>query len=93
MFHFFIAIGSYFARDASYSDRYSALSSSSKRIMFVAQVLVGDFTKGKREYLRPPARETGKGLYDSCVDSVSNPSIFVIFEKYQIYPEFLVEYS
>ncbi|KAL2093805.1 hypothetical protein ACEWY4_011117 [Coilia grayii] len=85
--------GSYFARDASYSDRYSALGSSSRKIMFVAQVLVGDYTRGKSAYLRPPARESGKGFYDSCVDSVSNPSIFVIFEKYQIYPEFIVEYS
>ncbi|KAG5274031.1 hypothetical protein AALO_G00158410 [Alosa alosa] len=85
--------GSYFARDASYSDKYSALGSGSRKIMFVAQVLVGDFTKGRSVYLRPPARETGKGFYDSCVDSVSNPSIFVIFEKYQIYPEFIVEYS
>ncbi|XP_020336622.1 protein mono-ADP-ribosyltransferase PARP12 [Oncorhynchus kisutch] len=85
--------GSYFARDASYSNRYSKSSASGKKIMFVALVLVGEFTKGNRDYLRPPQKGTSKALYDSCVDSESNPAIFVVFEKQQIYPEFIIEYS
>ncbi|XP_043944097.1 protein mono-ADP-ribosyltransferase PARP12-like [Protopterus annectens] len=84
--------GSYFARDASYSEKYSS-SSSSSRIMFVARVLVGQFAKGSENYLRPPSKDgTPSNLYDSCVDSKSNPSIFVIFEKHQIYPEYLIKY-
>ena len=92
---YIVVTGSYFARDASYSNKYSALGGGGggKKIMFVATVLVGDYIKGRSAYLRPPAREKGKGFYDSCVDSVSNPSIFVIFEKHQVYPEFIVEYS
>uniref|UniRef100_A0A4W5R591 Poly (ADP-ribose) polymerase family, member 12a n=1 Tax=Hucho hucho TaxID=62062 RepID=A0A4W5R591_9TELE len=85
--------GSYFARDAVYSDRFSKSPVSGKKIMFVALVLVGEFTKGNRDYLRPPQKGTSKGLYDSCVDSESNPAIFVVFEKQQIYPEFIIEYS
>ncbi|XP_028813393.1 protein mono-ADP-ribosyltransferase PARP12-like [Denticeps clupeoides] len=84
--------GSYFARDACYSDRYCK-SRSSTKVMFVGRVLVGDFVKGNSSYVRPPARKVGKGFYDCCVDNEVNPSIFVIFEKYQIYPEFIVEYS
>lgn len=85
-------LGSYFARDASYSDRYAA-SKSLNKIMFVALVLVGEFTKGRSSYVRPPPKGNGKTLYDSCVDSESNPSIYVVFEKQQIYPEYLIDYS
>ncbi|XP_029289315.1 protein mono-ADP-ribosyltransferase PARP12 [Cottoperca gobio] len=85
--------GSYFARDASYSDRYAQIKSSVNKIMFVALVLVGEFTKGKGTYVRPPAKENGKTLYDSCVDSTSDPSIYVVFEKQQIYPEYIIDYS
>lgn len=87
----FWPVGSYFARDAAYSHNYCN-STSSIKIMFVARVLVGQFARGISRYVRPPAKGTAKGLYDSCVDNDSNPAIFVIFEKYQIYPEFAIEY-
>ncbi|XP_041110316.1 protein mono-ADP-ribosyltransferase PARP12-like [Polyodon spathula] len=85
--------GSYFARDASYSHSYT-VSTSGHRIMFVARVLVGEATAGKNGYLRPPSKD-GKNttFYDSCVDNKYNPSIFIIFEKHQIYPEYVIEYS
>ncbi|XP_062860331.1 protein mono-ADP-ribosyltransferase PARP12-like [Trichomycterus rosablanca] len=82
--------GSYFATDASYSDRYS--DSVNNKMMFVARVLVGSYTYGNSSMVRPPAKTTGKDLYDSCVNNISDPSIFVIFEKHQIYPEFIIEY-
>ncbi|XP_028602940.2 protein mono-ADP-ribosyltransferase PARP12-like [Podarcis muralis] len=84
--------GSYFARDASYSDNYTK-SNSSVKTMFLARVLVGEFTNGVPSYLRPPAKDSQNSVfYDSCVNSTQNPSIFVIFEKHQIYPEYLIEY-
>ncbi|XP_061577373.1 protein mono-ADP-ribosyltransferase PARP12 [Cololabis saira] len=81
--------GSYFARDASYSDRYC--SGGSHKTMFVALVLVGEYTKGKNSYVRPPPK--GSVFYNSCVDNESNPSIYVIFEKNQIYPEYIIKYN
>ncbi|XP_042351718.1 protein mono-ADP-ribosyltransferase PARP12 [Plectropomus leopardus] len=85
--------GSYFARDASYSDRYAKIKGSLSKIMFVALVLVGDYTRGSSAYVRPPPKSNSKTLYDSCVDCESNPSIYVIFEKQQIYPEYVINYS
>ncbi|XP_070763239.1 protein mono-ADP-ribosyltransferase PARP12 [Enoplosus armatus] len=85
--------GSYFARDASYSDRYASIKRSLKKIMFVALVLVGEYTKGRSSYVRPPPKEHSKTLYDSCVDNESDPGIYVVFEKQQIYPEYLINYS
>lgn len=85
-----ISTGSYFARDASYSDRYSKAKGNKNKIMFVALVLVGEYTKGKSSYVRPPLKEGSSALYDSCVNEDS--SIFVVFEKQQIYPEYLIKY-
>ncbi|KAK5867740.1 hypothetical protein PBY51_012204 [Eleginops maclovinus] len=85
--------GSYFARDASYSDRYARLKNNLNKTMFVALVLVGEYSRGRSSYVRPPPKGNGKDLYDSCVDSESNPSIFVVFEKQQIYPEYVINYS
>eukprot|EP00064_Thunnus_orientalis_P017995 superscaffoldBa00003994_g18083 len=85
--------GSYFARDASYSDRYARAKRSLNYIMFVALVLVGEYTKGSSSYVRPPSKGNSRTLYDSCVDRKRDPSIFVVFEKQQIYPEYIIDYS
>ncbi|KAL6117010.1 uncharacterized protein ACO6RY_14884 [Pungitius sinensis] len=83
--------GSYFARDAKYSHSYTG--DSDVRSMFVSRVLVGDYTKGESSYRRPPSKDGGDiNFYHSCVDDVLNPSIFVVFEKHQIYPEYLLQY-
>ncbi|KTF77707.1 hypothetical protein cypCar_00039783 [Cyprinus carpio] len=84
--------GSYFARDAKYSHSYT--KDSGTRSMFVCRILVGSYTKGDSSYLRPPSKDGGDTVfYDSCVNDVLDPSIFVVFEKHQIYPEYLIEYS
>ncbi|RXM34891.1 Poly [ADP-ribose] polymerase 12 [Acipenser ruthenus] len=84
--------GSYFARDASYSHNYTG--SSSSRTMFVTRVLVGESVQGNSRYLRPPSKDGGDtNFYDSCVDDPLNPSIYVVFEKQQVYPEYVIEYQ
>ncbi|XP_077119139.1 uncharacterized protein LOC143775182 [Ranitomeya variabilis] len=86
--------GSYFARNASYSHNYSIPTTRGTRVMFIALVLVGDYVTGKPDMKRPPLRP-GSSLryYDSCVDNTTDPSIFVVFEKHQIYPGYLLEYE
>eukprot|EP00063_Salmo_salar_P034036 XP_014008871.1 PREDICTED: poly [ADP-ribose] polymerase 12-like [Salmo salar] len=84
--------GSYFARDAKYSHSYT--SDSGVRSMFACRVLVGDYTLGNSDLRRPPPKGEGSPtLYDSCVDNVLKPSIYVVFEKHQVYPEFLIKYD
>ncbi|XP_073506582.1 zinc finger CCCH-type antiviral protein 1-like [Phyllobates terribilis] len=86
--------GSYFARDASYSHNYSTPTSGGSRAMFVARVLVGNYVTGNPQMKRPPLRPgSSSRYYDSCVDNTISPSIFVVFEKHQIYPEYLLEYE
>ncbi|NXO21617.1 PAR12 polymerase, partial [Cisticola juncidis] len=85
--------GSYFARDARYAHAYCQATAQGHS-MFVARVLVGDYVKGNAAYVRPPEKSADKmRFYDSCVDDELNPSVFVVFEKHQIYPEYIIEYE
>ena len=87
--------GSYFATTSKYSDSYTDLGSN-ERIMFVVRVLVGDYTLGNSKYVRPPCKDTKNpcsDLYDSCVDNMATPSIFVVFENGQVYPEYVIKYE
>lgn len=62
--------------------------------MFRAKVLVGMFTQGKSGFRRPPEIPgQSHKLYDSCVDRSYDPSIFVIFDRAQSYPEYLIHYQ
>ncbi|XP_052759768.1 uncharacterized protein LOC128202731 isoform X3 [Mya arenaria] len=87
--------GSYFATTAKYSHCYTDRQKETMG-MFVSKVLVGDYTKGDKSYIRPPQKDPldlSSPLYDSCVDSVTDPKIFVIFELGQVYPEYLIKYK
>uniref|UniRef100_A0A8C3AUB6 Si:ch73-252i11.1 n=1 Tax=Cyclopterus lumpus TaxID=8103 RepID=A0A8C3AUB6_CYCLU len=84
--------GTYFARDAKYSHSYTG--DSDVKSMFVSRVLVGGYTKGHSSYRRPPPKDGGDiNFFDSCVDDVMDPSIFVVFDKLQIYPEYVLQYK
>ena len=88
--------GSYFALNSSYSDSYAKEDTKGSKFMFVAKVLVGSYTKGQSSYRRPPSKEPSNpasDLYDSCVDDRSFPTIFVVFDTDQFYPEYIIEYS
>ncbi|XP_061085443.1 protein mono-ADP-ribosyltransferase PARP11-like isoform X1 [Conger conger] len=61
--------------------------------MFLARVLVGECTVGHPLFSRPPSKDTTiTNFYDSCVDDIVNPKIFVIFDSNQVYPEYLIEF-
>ncbi|KAK3583834.1 hypothetical protein CHS0354_022879 [Potamilus streckersoni] len=88
--------GSYFARDAKYSHSYTNSSiTTSDRYMFLAKVLVGEYTTGSASYAQPPDKPeaTAHHLFDSFVNNVDNPSIFVVFDLKQCYPEYLICYK
>ncbi|XP_024913262.1 poly [ADP-ribose] polymerase 11 isoform X4 [Cynoglossus semilaevis] len=63
------------------------------KTMFLARVLVGEYTQGQSMYCRPPSKDASfTNFYDSCVDDIANPKIYVIFDSNQIYPEYLIEF-
>ncbi|XP_078506533.1 protein mono-ADP-ribosyltransferase TIPARP-like [Lissotriton helveticus] len=85
--------GSYFALEASYAHKFSKSAEKGLRYMLLAKVLVGKMALGKSSYSRPPALSDSYALYDSCVDDLLNPKIFVVFDSCQCYPLFLIEYK
>ncbi|KAL3861813.1 hypothetical protein ACJMK2_007831 [Sinanodonta woodiana] len=92
----FFGRGAYFAQDARYSHRFTNFNRSTReRYMFLAKVLVGEYTNGFPTYTRPPPKPGGKAhkLFDSCVDNIDNPSVFVVFDLKQCYPEYLICYK
>ncbi|XP_055899265.1 uncharacterized protein LOC106060478 isoform X2 [Biomphalaria glabrata] len=81
------------------SDLGSVLSKNVKadtHSMFVARVLVGHTARGSAGLRRPPPLSENCPLgkcFDSCVDNVHSPNIYVIFDSNQSYPEYLIEYT
>uniref|UniRef100_A0A8C6L2T1 Poly [ADP-ribose] polymerase n=1 Tax=Nothobranchius furzeri TaxID=105023 RepID=A0A8C6L2T1_NOTFU len=87
--------GSYFAVDPAYSaGNYAKPDSKGHKRMYQARVLVGDYTQGSGTMITPPAKSTNPAdLYDSVTDRANNPSMFVVFNDIQAYPEYLITFT
>ena len=90
--------GVYFARDASYSARstYSPPDYQGYRYMYLAKVLVGQYTTGNSNMITPPPKSSSDptDTYDSTADTTGpGASIFVVFYDSQCYPEYLITFD
>ncbi|KAL0151574.1 hypothetical protein M9458_053123, partial [Cirrhinus mrigala] len=87
--------GTYFAVDPRYSAQgYSTPDVNGHKHMYLARVLVGDFTQGKKGLPVPPAKSSNSAdLYNSVTNNMTNPTMFVIFNDVQAYPEYLITFS
>ena len=63
--------------------------------MYLAKVLVGEYTVGRQGMLTPPVKNAYDvcDTYDTVVDNVTNPGIFVVFYDWQCYPEYLITFQ
>ncbi len=86
--------GVYFAVNSSYSSnhRYSKPNSSGEQHMFLCRVLAGEYSLGKQDQLTAGVRK-GAELFDSTVDNLKNPEIFVTYHDSQAYPQYLVTFK
>ena len=85
--------GVYFARDASESYNYCKRSSDGYYYMLICRVFVGDYTIGSSNMTTPPLKNDNKTHYDSLVNSINNPTIFVISKDYHAIPEYIVQFK
>ncbi|XP_068017174.1 protein mono-ADP-ribosyltransferase PARP10 isoform X2 [Melanerpes formicivorus] len=89
-------LGVYFAVSAALSarDQFSPPSPDGSKFIFMAQVLTGDYVKGSPGLRAPPLRAQPGNCpprrYHSVVNSSQRPSIFVIFNDTQAYPQYLI---
>ncbi|XP_021254186.1 poly [ADP-ribose] polymerase 14 isoform X3 [Numida meleagris] len=91
-----IGNGTYFAVSAVYSaqDIYSKPDSTGRKYMYLARVLTGEYCVGSRGLVTPPPKclADPTDLYDSVVDDMNIPKMFVIFNDIQAYPEYLITF-
>ncbi|XP_062305648.1 protein mono-ADP-ribosyltransferase PARP14-like [Osmerus eperlanus] len=89
--------GTYFAVKASYSANptYSRADQDGNQLMFVARVLTGQYTLGDKDMIIPPPRspQLPNDHYDSLVNNVQKPTMFVVFHDDQAYPEYLITFK
>ena len=84
--------GVYFARDARKSITFSPPDANGVQHVFLVRAVVGEFCKGEKDALTPALRRENQ-LYDSTVDDVDNPSIFVTYNDSQVYPDILIKFT
>ena len=85
--------GVYFARELSYAaqDLYSKPNLARQKCVYSAKVLVGLSCPGNKEMRHLPENQQANRLqFDSAVDQMQNPSIYVVFKDMQAYPEYLL---
>ena len=85
--------GVYFAVCSSYSANttYSPADASGDRFMYLCKVLVGHATTGKHAMRVLPERAPPL-LFDSATDNPAEPTMYIIFNDTQAYPEYLVTF-
>jgi len=83
----------HFARDASFSSRrtYAAADTQGVQCMFLCRFVVGVYCRRIQNALTPAVRNDNM-LFDTIVDDMANPSIYVTDHDAQAYPEYLVHF-
>lgn len=86
--------GTYFARDASFSAqrRYSAMDSDGYQYMLLCKVIVGDYVQATPHMKKTPLKKDGTE-YDSLVNSLKKPTVYVVWREFTAAPLFLVKFK
>ncbi|XP_073408014.1 protein mono-ADP-ribosyltransferase PARP14-like isoform X3 [Dendrobates tinctorius] len=87
--------GTYFAVAASYSAQsFSPADARGQKHLYLARVLTGAFCAGQKGMLAPPAKNAANitDLYDSVTDNPARPTMFIIFNDIQAYPEYHITF-
>lgn len=87
--------GVYFALNFSYSAQFQYSPPERPhglKHVFLCRVLTGRTCLGHRTLLEPDYLPDRSRQYDSAVDDLGNPKIFVVFKDYVAYPEYLISF-
>ena len=87
--------GVYFALNSWYSvqDKYSVPDSNREKHILVCNLLVSQYTKGNKSMKVAPTIEGRQVCYDTLVDDVNNPTIFVAMKDSQAYPTYWITFK
>lgn len=88
--------GTYFAVNASYSasDTYAKPNANGEKFMYLCRVLTGEFALGQQGLVEPPIKDPSSNeRFDSAVDDMAKPKMFVVFYDNCAYPEYLITFK
>lgn len=84
--------GAYFSNSAAVARKHCTPNTHGRIFMFLAQVIIGMVVKGEPSFTRPPSNPSMNALYDTTVDDVTAPQIFVKYDKEEYYPDYVIEF-
>ena len=85
--------GVYFATSANFSHRYTDQRGGHRK-MLLADVITGQFAQRNQSMRYSPLLPGNTtDLYDSVVDNVDDPAIFVVFEDASVFPLYILTYT
>ncbi|XP_029939921.1 protein mono-ADP-ribosyltransferase PARP15-like [Salarias fasciatus] len=75
--------------------QYSKPAEDSSQVMFVARVLTGICTQGDSSMNVPPPRDSRRphDRFDSVVDQMDKPQMYIVFHDNQSYPDYLITFK
>jgi hypothetical protein len=87
--------GVYFARDSEYSDAYgfARISSDGTKHIIMCLVLTGMSCLGFDKTLLHTKNRDNDRTYDSLIDCIANPEIFVVADGSCAYPAYVIHYK
>ncbi|XP_068103186.1 protein mono-ADP-ribosyltransferase PARP15-like [Hyperolius riggenbachi] len=89
--------GCYFAVNAWYSSSstYSRPDKDGKKYVYQVAVITGRYCTGTSATKEPPHIDNNPNndRYDSVVDNVNNPEMFIVFHDDYTYPEYLITFK
>ncbi|XP_029382789.1 protein mono-ADP-ribosyltransferase PARP14-like [Echeneis naucrates] len=89
--------GTYFSINANYSSHsdFCRPAADGSKVMFVARVLTGKYSQGLKSMKAPPPinAQHPHDRYDSVVDNMDVPSMYVVFHDNQAYPDYLITFK
>jgi hypothetical protein len=85
--------GIYFHKNSFYSNDYCSISILNTKLMFCAQVLIGEHIVLPRDtkIKLPPFKNNSKQRYDSVKSDVDE--IYIVYNNIRAYPSYLIEYQ
>jgi poly [ADP-ribose] polymerase 10/14/15 len=73
---------------------YAPATSNGNKYMYYTRVAVGEYAVGNQGMLVPPPKGSNSNdSYDSTVNNLASPTIFVLFYDIQYYPEYLITFT
>lgn len=82
--------GVYFTPEPKYAIDYATPDCDGKRYLIISSIIVGFMTVGHKNMEKPPVNPVTNIPYDTSVNNLVSPSIYVKYNKQEYCPEYIV---